>query len=216
MLNKKFSNTDIVLIDIIGFSHNTSKEQLEIITYLTKSYSKVIRMLLNNSQMSFSKMLEGIVPTGDGFYCILNPRLKGYGLILALNFVFFSEHMVKRNKKLTGIRAAVHTGEVAPFTDILGHKNFIGDGLNDCSRHMQMRSASPGAVIASLSAFESFEKFLHLHPDFEELMHRQELKRSSLQEFEDKHGRIRASYLVWLRHSGIINPPNINFNSLLD
>ncbi|WP_345992096.1 hypothetical protein [Sulfurimonas sp. HSL-1716] len=215
MTNKKFSNTDIVLIDIIGFSHNTSKEQLEIITYLTKSYSKMIRTLLNNSQMSFSKMIEGIVPTGDGFYCILNPRLKGYGVILGLNFIYFSEMIIKRNKKFTGVKVAVHAGEVYPFTDILGHTNFIGDGLNDCSRYLQIKNVSPSALIASKAAFDSFEKFLSFHPDFEELMIERELKRSSLQEFEDKHGKIRATYLVWLRHSGIINPPNTNFNSLL-
>ncbi len=62
---------------------------------------------------------------------------------------------------------------------------------------------------------EAFVKFLSLHQDFEELMEQRELKRSSLHEFEDKHGKIKSAYLVWLRHSGIINPPNINFNSLL-
>lgn len=215
MTHKKFMNTDIVLIDIIGFSNNTSKEQLEIITYLTKSYSKMIRTLLNNSQMNFSKMIEGIVPTGDGFYCILNPRLKGYGVILGLNFVYFTELIIKRNYNFSGVKVAVHTGEVYPFTDILGHTNFIGDGLNDCARFIQIKNISSAALISSKSAFESFEKFLSFHPDFEELMVQRELKRSSLQEFEDKHSKIRTAYLVWLRHSGIINPPNINFNSLL-
>ncbi len=160
-------------------------------------------------------MIEGIVPTGDGFYCILNPRLKGYGLILGLNFIYFSEEISKRNKKFSGVKVAVHTGEVYSFTDILGHTNYVGDGLNDCARYLQIKNVSPSAVIASKDAFDAFEKFLKVHPDFKKLMIAREFKRSSLQEFEDKHGKIRATYLVWLRHSGIINPPNINFNSLL-
>ena len=215
MASKKIIKTDIVLIDIIGFSHNSSEEQFDIITYLTKSYIKMLKTLLNNSQMSFGKMIEGIVPTGDGFYCILNPRLRGYGVILGMNFIYFSEHIAKRHPKFSGIKVAVHTGEIYPFTDILEHINYIGDGLNDCARYLQIQNVSPSALITSISAFESFEKFLSFYPDFEELLIRRELKRSSLHEFEDKHGKIKTAYLVWLRHSGIINPPNINFNSLL-
>lgn len=215
MTSKKFIKTDIILIDIIGFSQNSSQEQLEIITYLTKSYIKMLKILLDNSQMNFSKMIEGIVPTGDGFYCILNPRLKGYGVILGMNFIYFSEHIKERHTNFSGIKVAVHTGEIYPFTDILGHTNYIGDGLNECARYLQIQNVSASALITSIPAFESLEKFLSFHPDFEELLIKRELKRSSLHEFEDKHGKIRAAYLVWLRHAGVINLPNINFNSLL-
>ena len=212
---KKIMNTDIILIDIIGFSHNSSEQQLQIITYLTKSYIKMLKTLLDNSQMNFSKMIEGIVPTGDGFYCILNPRLKGYGVILGMNFIYFTEHIMERHTGFSGIKVAVHSGEIYPFTDILGHTNYIGDGLNDCARYLQIQNVTASALISSVSAFETFEKFLNSHPDFKVLMIQRELKRSSLHEFEDKHGKIRTAYLVWLRHSGVINPPNINFNSLL-
>ncbi len=164
MTPKKFINTDIILIDIVGFSCHSSQEQLSIITYLTKSYIKMLSTLLHN---------------------------------------------------FSGIKVAVHTGEVYPFTDILGHTNYIGDGLNDCARYLQLKNVTAEALITSVDAFEAFVKFLSLHQDFEELMEQRELKRSSLHEFEDKHGKIKSAYLVWLRHSGIINPPNINFNSLL-
>ena len=208
-------NTDIVLIDIIGFSNNSTQQQLQIITYLTKIYIKMLQTLLDNSRMSFNKMIEGIIPTGDGFYCILNPKLRGYGVILGMNFIYFTEHIMERHTGFSGIKVAVHSGELYPFTDILGHTNYIGDGLNDCARYLQIKNLSESALISSVSAFETFEKFLNFHPDFKELMMQRELKRSSLHEFEDKHGKIRTAYLVWLRHSGVINPPNINFNSLL-
>jgi len=56
------------LIDIINFSKLDSKQQLEIISFLTHSYRKVIETFI-----------MGFIPTGDGFYCILNPKYKGYG-----------------------------------------------------------------------------------------------------------------------------------------
>ncbi|MEA2073378.1 MAG: hypothetical protein U9O86_07300, partial [Campylobacterota bacterium] len=71
--------TDIVLIDIINFSQLTSKQQLEIVNFLTKSFKKMIEKMLINSNMPLSKFIIGFVSTGDGFYCILNPRLKGFG-----------------------------------------------------------------------------------------------------------------------------------------
>ncbi len=38
------------------------------------------------------------------------------------------------------LRIAVNQGEVAPFRDLLGHANYVGDGLNDCAR---LLSAKP-------------------------------------------------------------------------
>ena len=215
MKSPQFINTDIILIDIVGFSLHTSLEQLDIITYLTKSYIKMLQTLLKNSQLSYQTMIEGIVPTGDGFYCIINPNLKGYGVILGLNFLYFSEHMMHKYKKFKGIKVAVHTGEIYPFKDMLNNTNYIGDGLNDCARFIQQKNANNSAIVCSENAFETFENFLAKHEDIAQLMVKRELKRSSLHQFEDKHGKIKAAYLVWLRNSGIINPPNINFNFFL-
>ena len=88
--------TDIILIDIINFSKLEAKNQLEIINYLTKSYAKMIEKMLVNSNMTLSGLVLGYIPTGDGFYCILNPKLKGYGTILGLSFNYFSEHIAKK------------------------------------------------------------------------------------------------------------------------
>ena len=42
-----------------------------------------------------------------------------------------------------------------------------------------------------------------------------ELKKSTVQDFKDKHGFEKRGCLIWLRKSGIINPPNINYNSII-
>ena len=207
--------TDIVLIDIINFSKLKSHQQLEIINFLTKSYKKMIEKMLVNSNMPLSKFILGFVSTGDGFYCILNPRLKGYGTILGLSFNHFSDKIALRFPYFEGIRIAVHTGEVNEFTDILGSQNYIGDGLNDCARYLEIKNFAISTVMVSDSAYSSFRNFLNLHQDFSTLLKHREFKYSQNYTFEDKHGRQREGCLVWLRKSGIINPPNINFNSII-
>ena len=207
--------TDIVLIDIIGFSKLSSNEQVEIIIFLTKSYKKMIEKLLINSNMPLGKLILGFVSTGDGFFCILNPRLKGYGTILGLSFNYFSEQIAKKYPYFEGLRIAIHTGLVHEFTDILGNKNYIGDGLNDCSRYLELKDYTISTVMVSDEAFLSLKKFLDLYKDFNTLLIQREFKHSQSYVFKDKHGREKKGCLVWLRKAGIINPPNINFNSMI-
>jgi len=214
-IKKRELITDIVLIDIINFSQLSSSHQLEIVNFLTRSFKKMIEKMLQNSNTPLSKFIIGFVSTGDGFYCILNPRLKGFGAILGLSFNHFSEHIANRYPYFEGIRIAVHTGEVNEFTDILGHPNFIGDGLNDCARFLEIKNFTISTVMVSDTAYASLKKFLTLHKDFNTLLAKRELKKSSTQTFKDKHGKEKKGCLIWLRNSGIINPPDINFNSII-
>jgi len=208
--------TDIILVDVINFSQLHAKQQLEIIKFLTKSYTKMISTLLANSQMNLERMVLGFISTGDGFYCILNPKLKGFGAILGLSFNHFSDYIAQRYPYFRGIRVAVHTGEVYQFTDILGNANFVGDGLNECARYIEFKNYTISTVIISESAFASFQRFLELHPDYEALLFEHQFKRSSQYSFYDKHGTLLHGYMIWLRRGGIINPPNVNFNSLMN
>lgn len=208
--------TDIILIDVISFSKLTSQQQLEIITFLTKSYTKMIETMLINSELTLQKMVLGFISTGDGFYCILNPRLKGFGTILGLSFNHFSEFIAEKYPYFRGIRVAVHTGQVYQFTDILGNTNYVGDGLNDCARYLEIKDYTISTVVISEEAYDSFEKFLKLYPDFYALLVEHQFKRSRGYHFYDKHNNKKTGYLVWLRKGGIINPPHINFNSMME
>nr|WP_275856989.1 hypothetical protein [Sulfurimonas sp. MAG313] len=207
-------NTDIVLVDIISFTKLSSAQQLELIQYMTQSFTRMLEKLLSNSDMTLSQLVLGFISTGDGFYCILHPRMTGFGTILGLSFNHFSELITQKLPYFKGIRIAVHTGRVYEFIDILGHTNYIGDGLNHCARYLENRDYTISTVFASKAAYSSFKKFLDVHPDFEALLLEQEFKRSGLQKFRDKHDNIWAGYLVWLRQGSVINPPNIKFNSL--
>ncbi len=212
---KKVLKTDIVLIDVIGFSKLESLQQLEIINFITITYKKMIEHMLSNSNMPLSKLIVGFVSTGDGFYCILNPRLKGYGTILGLSFNHLSDEISKKFRYFRGMKIAVHNGDVYEFTDILGQKNFIGDGLNDCARYLELKNYSVSTVMVSDSAYASLKKFLSIFKDFNTLLIQKGFKHSEQYSFLDKHGKQKKGSLVWLRNSGIINPPNINFNSIL-
>ncbi len=201
--------TDIVLIDIINFSLLKTTNQLEIINFITKSYTKMIHTMLASSNMSLDNLIHGYIPTGDGFYCILNPRLKGYGAILGLGFNHFSEEISKKYPYFEGFRIAVNSGDIYEFTDILGHKNYIGEGLNDCSRYLEMKDFKISTIIISNSAYDNLKIFLRYHKDFAELLIKREFKYSSPHIFKDKHGKKREGRLVWLRKSGIITPPKL-------
>lgn len=207
--------TDIVLIDIINFSKLESAQQLEIISFLTKSYKKMIEKIISKSNIPLTRLVHGFISTGDGFYTILNPRLKGFGAILGLSFNHFSDYISKKYPYFEGIRISVHTGTMAEFTDILGNTNYIGQGLNDCARYLEMKDYTISTVIISDVAMEYLKKFLTVHPDFSVLLAEREFKRSSPYKFHDKHGIEKIGYLIWLRKAGIISPPNINFNSLI-
>lgn len=207
--------TDIVLIDIINFSKLSDMQQLEIVTFLTKSYKKMIEKMLLNSNLTLSKLVLGFISTGDGFFCILNPRLKGYGTILGVSFNHFSDQIAKKFPYFEGVRIAVHTGEVNQFTDILGNTNYIGNGLNDCSRYLEFKNFTISTVMISDTAFSSLKGFLQRHKDFNKLLVEREFKHSETYLFYDKHGKEKRGCLVWLRKSGIINPPNIYFNSII-
>jgi len=212
-LKNKFF-TDIVLVDIINFSKLTNAQQHEIISYISVSYKKMLEMMLQNSSLTLSRFILGFVSTGDGFFSILNPRFRGYGAILGLNFNHFSEQIAKKFPYFEGVRIAVHTGDVHRFKDILEHENFIGNGLNDCSRYLEFKNYTISTVMVSQSAFESLKSFLQRHKNFNEILAKMEFKHSEKYTFYDKHNQERKGSLVWLRKSGIINPPNNYFNSL--
>lgn len=206
-MQKRAIETDIVLIDIIDFSRLEMSKQLELITFLSQSYKKMIHKMLENSGIPLEKMLQGIIPTGDGFYCILHSSLKGFGSILGLSFIHFSDFISKEYPYFQGIRVAVHTGKVHRFEDILGHNNFVGDGLNECARYVQIKNLVTNTVFISDSAFDSLQTFLDEHEDFSQLLKKCEFRHSALHTFHDKHEIARHGYLIWMRQGGIIPPP---------
>lgn len=209
-MHKKTIETDIVLVDIIDFSRLSMPQQLELITYISQTYRKMIEKMLKNSNIPLDKMLQGILPTGDGFYCILHESLRGFGSILGLSFIHFSDFIAREYPYFLGLRVAVHTGKIYRFEDILGNDNFVGDGLNECARYVETKDLILNTVFISDTAYLSLQKFLKSYPDFAELLLKREFKYSTMHTFFDKHQIQRKGRLIWMRQGGIIPPPKIN------
>jgi len=200
---------DIILIDIIGFSKLESVEQHELITSFTENYKQMIQSVIAESKIKFEDLIGGFISTGDGFYSILAPSLKGYGVIFALSLKSFSDVALKKHTYFKGVRIAVHTGEVHPFHDILGHMNFVGDALNECARYLDQKRFDISHVVVSDTAFESFRLFLDKFPKYAEVLRDHGFRSGNAFEFEDKHHYIYVGYVVWIRKNGIINPPKV-------
>ncbi len=201
---------DIVLVDIIGFSQLDISAQHEIITYVSKTYRRILLAMLRHANISLDQLLTGIIPTGDGFFCILHPDYQGFGPILALSFSHLSDLITDKYSYFKGIRIAVHTGEVQNFKDIMEHENFVGYGLNVCERYISSQKHSISTVLISTEAYSALERFLQAHQDFHTLLLEREFKFSAPYLFYDKHKNEYTGYLIWMRKGGIITPPKIH------
>jgi hypothetical protein len=137
MTSSPFSalTTDIVLIDIVGFSLLKDEEQFWAVTALTGTLNEIRDLLAPQKSLKLGDVIWSFIPTGDGFYVILNPAFVGYGVFLALSVrSLFLLNIVRKKIAASGIRCAVHNGVAIPFNDINGTRNCIGSGLNDCAR----------------------------------------------------------------------------------
>ncbi len=203
----KLITTDIVLIDIIDFSLLEMDEQLEIISYVSSTFRKMINSMLRASGFKMDDIFLGLIPTGDGFYSILDPKLRGFGPILGLSFTHFSSLIEQEFSYYKGIRVAVHTGNIYKFKDVLARENFVGDGLNECARYVGIKDLISNTVIISDKSFERFEIFLQNFPQYNELLAKCKFKRGSMHKIVDKHGFERLGYLIWMNQGAIIPPP---------
>ena len=177
---------------------------------MSQTYRRTIDTMLHNSHLKPDELLINIIPTGDGFYCILHPRYRGFGAILALSFNHLSELISNKFPYFRGIRIAVHTGEVHRFIDILGNENFVGYGLNECERYLSSQNHQISTVIISEEAYHTLELFLTRFKDFHSLLVELGFKFSPPFTFKDKHGILHTGYMIWMRKGGIINPPNLS------
>jgi len=144
-----FIVTDIVLVDVVDFSLLSDEQQFGAAIMFTNTLHETVSALCAAGFREPSEIVIGFIPTGDGFYVILNPLIAGYGPFLALSL----RSAILRDGRATGIglagvRCAVHLGTAVPFPDVNQQKNFVGTGLNTCARFLSDPNTRP--------AFEAF------------------------------------------------------------
>lgn len=122
----------IILIDIVGFSQSTTREQVYKI-YLFQKYLSA--HLLNNSLRFGKKIkLSQSVPTGDGCYLIAEPCESTTALDFLLSLISGFKELQDKSEKPMALRASALIGSCVPFLDMAHHKNYIGDGMNEAAR----------------------------------------------------------------------------------
>lgn len=170
--------TGIVLTDIVGYSKLRTIQQVAAL----ESVKSVVRTGLlpayaAASQLRVEQMVLGFVPTGDGFYWVLNSGLEPWAPLLAIG-LRNAGVLVSKQLRDVGItvkfRVAAHCGEVAQISDIADHPNFVGDGMNDCARllggtppqkvAMEAFAGGPDYVVASRSALDKLKNAIGVDP----------------------------------------------------
>lgn len=216
MERAKLIHTDIILIDIIGYSKLNNKQQFETVNIMTLFFKKAINLIVSKSSITKEEALLGFIATGDGFFMILSPKLKGFGVIFGLSLKNLSKNIQKKIPYFEGIKVAVHTGYVMPFKDILGHQNFLGDGLNHCARYLEYKNPDiykykifkTGYVIVSKASYEEFGKFLSENRRLKEFLYTYfGFQSSNWIKFQDKHKNVHYGLYVLTEKEVVITPP---------
>jgi hypothetical protein len=116
----------------------------------------------------------------------------------------------------SGVRIAVHNDKIAPFVDIVGKTNFIGEGLNSCARLLSARpeqSPDPSIpldenyIVVSEAASDRFRALCGDGSEMNDFLDSIQYKESDWFEISDKHGRVRRVRFVEASHSAAIELP---------
>jgi hypothetical protein len=206
--------TDIILIDVVGYSLLTNEEQLHTVEIISQSIPKLLSFM--SAYKKYDIALD-FIPTGDGVYIILNHNVCGYGVLLGLgirnHLLWTSTEFLANLYK--GVRVAIHMGKVLPLNDINGNRNYVGDGLNDCARLLSSKNikkkgetfcGDQNYVVASESAFYRFSE---LFKGQEAASHLSiiKFKKSHKLWFGDKHKKRHKAYLVESSRQALNLPP---------
>jgi hypothetical protein len=130
-----FEHRFIVLLDINSFSELTDEQQV----MMLKTVNEVSAKCLKEGRYESEKLFMGFVPTGDGFFLIgdyINSIVWGQMYIvfaLTLRNTLLKS-LAEFKLPSIGIKIAIHFGRTLKFDDIAGNSNFVGAGLNECSR----------------------------------------------------------------------------------
>lgn len=208
--------TDIVLIDVVGYSLLTNEEQLYTVNAISAGLSAWIPFMAELSDLRKEEVLLGFIPTGDGMYVLLDPRSCGYGILLGLsirNYLLWTSTEFS-NGLYEGVRVGINMGKMLSFNDVNGNPNYVGDGLNDCARLLSIRNEEAIAfcgdtnyVVASENALYWFRK-LYNGDEAERFLSTMKFRMSEQIQIVDKHKKAHSAYLIdATRHAGI-QPPN--------
>lgn len=133
-------NKLVILIDIVGFSKGTTKQQVYKI-YAFQHY--VLKNVLSN-RFSFGNRIKinQFIPTGDGCYIVADECDEEVALDFLVTLVSGFQYVKKDEEYPWALRASALFGECVPFLDLAHHKNYIGEGMNEAARILSYGQAA--------------------------------------------------------------------------
>jgi AcrR family transcriptional regulator len=209
--------TAVILFDLIDYSRLTDLQQYRTLQVLGDALREHLDRLACHRDLRADALILGMVPTGDGLFLLLRQEYAAFGLLFALSLrTLLLSIREQLPGPFAGVRLAVHIGPVRSLRDITGGANFVGSGLNDCSRYCSYRptrqqldaAACPddNLLIASDTALTAFERQFN---DAEGQAYREAigLRIGEPFDFEAKHGRRLRAVLVEAEHFIDRSPP---------
>jgi hypothetical protein len=207
MKRQNFILTDVILLDIVGFSLLSNTQQYALITAFSELFRKTLSIMSGGKPLS--NFILGTISTGDGFYTILDPSQKGFGAIYALSLKNVAKKLSVYDY-FQGVKVAAHTGQLIPFTGMDGSKNFIGNGMNQCARYLEFKVSEQfegyenGYVIMSVEAHANLETLLARNKTLCDKVEKLGVHITEEVAFKDKHSRKFKGCLIDSQSDSII------------
>lgn len=133
-------NKLVILIDIVGFSKGSTREQVYKI-YAFEHYVKK-RVLSNLINFKNRININQFIPTGDGCYIVADECEPQTALAFLKTLVSGFQYIKQDDENPWALRASALIGECVPFLDLAHHKNFIGEGMNEAARILSYGQAA--------------------------------------------------------------------------
>ena len=209
--SNKFIFTDIILLDIVGFSKLSNTQQYALVSSFSELFRKTLSIMCNGQPLS--NVILGTIPTGDGFYTILTPQQRGFGPIYAMSLRNVAKKLMS-HKYFKGVKVAAHTGYLIPFVGIDNSQNFVGNGMNQCARYLEFKVSEhfetgyeDGYVVMSGEAHIHLEILLQRDDQLFGKVDQLGVHITDEIAFKDKHGNKYKGYLINSSTDSIITFP---------
>lgn len=191
-------NKLVILIDIVGFSKGTTKEQVYKI-YCFEHY--VIKHVISNLRNFKNRIkINQFIPTGDGCYIVADECEAKTALDFVVALITGFQYIKNDDKEPWALRASAIFGECVPFLDLAHHKNYIGEGMNEAARILSYGQAalekkyleeSPDRTVLDSKLFSRNSLYVGESLAEELVNYGDEKSIYKLPQVPDKHGKCR-------------------------
>lgn len=189
----------IILIDIVGFSKSTTRQQV----YDIYLFQRFLVSQVLSSKFDFSKHINisQFIPTGDGCYIVADECKPEVALKFLIALIKNYEYLQQEEDNPRSLRISAEIGNCVPFIDMAKRKNYIGEGMNEAARILsygqkaledKFMNDNPGCSVEQSKIYS--RNCLYLSQAFDGVIDEYKENCNSVIPFSnvaDKHGKTR-------------------------